>query len=387
MSQPLSQPPPEPAPGPPDRPASGRSRLLRTGAVALVAGLVGGGLVWGADELGDDGATDSSSSSSAAASSPNGLDTASGRTDVEAVARATLPSVVLLQVQGSGGSGEGSGIVLDSGGEILTNNHVVSTAADGGRIAVVFSDGTSAPASIVGTDPVTDLAVVRASPGSGTRVVPARIGSSEDLRVGQQVVAVGAPLGLQGTVTAGIVSALNRPVSTSGERGYAAVFEAIQTDAAVNPGNSGGPLVDMGGRVIGINSAIASIDPTGSGQGGSIGLGFAIPISQAMPIVAELEKGAAPTHAQLGISVRDSAQPPGAEITAVEAGSSAAAAGLRPQDVVTRVDDTVVGSGEALVAAVRAHRPGDSVEVTYVRGSQTDTVTVRLGSDQGSGSG
>ncbi len=190
----------------------------------------------------------------------------SSPTNVEQVAKAVTPSVVLLQVQGSQGSGEGSGIILSSDGLILTNNHVVQAAASGGQIRAEFSDGTTAPATIEGRDPVTDLAVVRAKGVSG--LTPATMGDSSALEVGQPVVAIGAPLGLQGTVTTGIVSALNRPVSSTGESGQATVVNAIQTDAAINPGNSGGPLVDMSGRVVGIDSAIASLGGSMGSPGG-----------------------------------------------------------------------------------------------------------------------
>ena len=246
----------------------------------------------------------------------------------------------------------------------------------------MLSDGSTHRARIVGADPVTDLAVVRISGASG--LTPATIGSSSHLVVGQPVVAVGAPLGLQGTVTTGIVSALDRPVSTSGESGsQGTVIDAVQTDAPINPGNSGGPLVDASGRVIGINSAIASLgssSPAG-GQSGSIGLGFAIPVDQAMRVVHQLEAGRSATHAQLGVSVGDSTDPAGAALEDVTAGSAAARAGLRTGDVVTAVDHQPVGDSTSLVAAIRSQAPGDRVAVTYVRHGSTHTVEVTLGSD------
>ena len=205
---------------------------------------------------------------------------------VEAVAARVLPSVVQLQVEGVRAAGEGSGIVLSADGLLLTNNHVVEAAANGGQVVALFQDGTSAPAQIVGRDPSSDLAVLRAQGVSG--LTPVTIGNSDSLRVGQQVVAFGAPLGLGGTVTTGIISALNRAVSVGQESGAseATVLSAVQTDAAINPGNSGGPLVDMQGALVGINSAIAT---TGA-QGGSIGVGFAIPINQAKRVAEELER-------------------------------------------------------------------------------------------------
>jgi putative serine protease PepD len=299
---------------------------------------------------------------------------------VEAVARAVTPSVVLLQVQGSKGSGEGSGVVVSSDGLILTNNHVVQFAAGGGQIRAVFSNGESAPAKIVGTDPVTDLAVVRAQ---GTRgLEPASIGTSASLQVGQQVVAIGAPLGLQGTVTTGIVSALDRPVSSTGESGQSTVVDAIQTDAAINPGNSGGPLVDMSGRVVGLDSAIATLGASSGGQSGSIGLGFAIPIDQVTPVVKQIEAGGPVTHAQLGVMITDSANPAGAVIGEVNPGSAAASVGLIHGDVITRVDDQVIDNADALVAAIRAHTPGTKVTLSYEHDNHEETRTVALGSDQ-----
>ena len=205
--------------------------------------------------------------------------------------RRRCPSVVKIYASGQQGSGSGSGIILTDDGEILTNNHVVEIAADGGELAVSFNDGRTAKATIVGRDPLTDLAVIQAEDVSG--LTPATLGDSDDLAVGQQVVAVGSPFGLESTVTTGIVSALNRPVTTQGESSTdpATVFPAIQTDAAINPGNSGGPLIDMNGQVVGIDSAIRTAPSSGGEQGGSIGLGFAIPINDAIPIVEELRDG------------------------------------------------------------------------------------------------
>jgi putative serine protease PepD len=300
-------------------------------------------------------------------------------TGVERVAKIVTPSVVLLQVSGQSGSDEGSGIVLSSDGTILTNNHVVAAAASGGTIRAVFSDGTTAAVKIVGTDPVTDLAVVKAQGVSGLRA--AQIGDSDNLVVGQPVVAIGAPLGLQGTVTSGIVSSLNRPVSSTGESGQATVIDAIQTDAAINPGNSGGPLVDMAGRVVGIDSAIATLGASSGGQSGSIGLGFAIPIDQAMRIVQQIEAGDTVTHAQLGVEIGDSTNPLGASVGSVTSGSAAASAGLQRGDVITKVDNQVIDGADALVAAIRSEAPGAKVSVTYIRGGNTSTVTVTLGSD------
>jgi putative serine protease PepD len=323
--------------------------------------------------------------------------------NIEQVAAAVLPSVVKINVTGQTESGSGSGIILSSDGDILTNNHVVAVAGKSGSITVNFNDGSSARAKVVGTDPVTDIAVIRAEGVHG--LTPAKIGSSSNLRVGQSVIAVGSPYGLNATVTSGIVSALNRPVSVSTSEQQApnpfdpfgqlqpqqqgsqdTTYPAIQTDAAINPGNSGGPLVDMAGRVVGINSSIRTSNSTTSGQGGSIGLGFAIPIDEVMPIVQQLRHHEAPTHARLGVTVSDTrggALQQGALVRAVDPNAAGKAAGLQPGDVITKVDDEVISDSEALVATIRGHRPGDRVVLTYVRNGKTLTTTATLGSDAG----
>jgi putative serine protease PepD len=369
----------------PGRQESGRGRrsLAAAAVVGLVAGLVGGGAVagtaWAIDGSGP--ATTSSSSASAAPVDVRGSGAGSAA-DVEQVAKAVTPSVVLLKVQGSGVADEGSGVVLSANGMILTNNHVVEAAANGGSVLVEGSDGKTYRGMIVGRDPVTDLAVVRAV-GEG-RLTPASIGQSATLEVGQPVIAIGAPLGLQGTVTTGIVSALDRPIVSAGEGGgQSSVTDAIQTDAAINPGNSGGPLVDAQGQVVGINSSIASLNQSSGGsQAGSIGLGFAIPIDEAMRVAHEIEAGNPVSHAQLGVSVSDSQAPAGARIGDVTSGSAAGRAGLQSGDVVTRVDGQVIDSADGLVAAIRTDAPGDTVTLTYVRGGSTHTAQVVLGSDQ-----
>ena len=279
-------------------------------------------------------------------------------TQLEAVAARVLPSVVQLRVQGRVSAGEGSGMILSSDGLVLTNNHVIDAAAAGGRITVLFQDGSSAPARIIGRDPTSDLAVLRAEGVSGLR--PIELGNSDAVRVGQQVIAFGAPLGLGGTVTTGIISARNRAVSVGGDSRFseATVISALQTDAAINPGNSGGPLTDVNGRVIGINSAIAT---TGS-QGGSIGLGFAIPINHAKRIAEELERTGRATRTVLGVTIAsDSRTTSGAIIGGVVPGGPADQAGIRAGQVVTRVDDRLITNGIELVAAIRERAPGDRV--------------------------
>ncbi|GAS87396.1 putative serine protease [Mycolicibacterium brisbanense] len=359
---------------------------------------------------------------------------------VEQVSAKVLPSVVKLQIETGQGREEGSGIVLSSDGLILTNNHVVAavaqdagnqgpmtsdsgprmripglpggmlpggqfpgdsqdgpdTQSDGpsarpsGRVSgaaqatVTMSDGRTVPFSVVGTDPADDIAVVRAQNVSG--LTPITIGSSKDLKVGQNVVAVGSPLGLQGTVTTGIISALDRPVATGDEQtGQHSVMSAIQTDAAINPGNSGGALVDMNGDLIGVNSAIASLGQgsQGGGQSGSIGLGFAIPVDQAKRIADELISTGTVQHASLGVQLATAEDSHGAAVAGVVDGGPAAQAGLPRGAVITKLDNQVIDGPDALVAAVRSKAPGDNITLTYDDPSGASrTVQVTLGQVQ-----
>jgi putative serine protease PepD len=354
-----------------------RRTLVLVAATGLVAGIVGGGVGAAAVALGDSSNATAASATGAAAAQNVSLPTGS----VAKVAQDVLPSVVSIQFTSTAGSGEGSGVILSSDGKILTNNHVVEAAANGGSLTVTFNDGTTASASIIGRDPSTDLAVIQAKGVSGLK--PATLGSSADLQVGQSVVAIGSPLGLSGTVTEGIVSALNRPVLPSGENGSTgAVLNAIQTDAAVNPGNSGGALVNLAGQVVGINSAIASLGASSGGQSGSIGLGFAIPIDQAKQIADQIMNGGTVQHARLGVTVEDATGSIlGAQLGTVESGSAAAKAGLQSGDVITAVGNERIDGADALVAAIRSRAPGDQVTLTYVRNGQTATTTVTLESD------
>ncbi len=390
---PPGSPPPVDEGSPSQRPRRG---IALIGAVALAAGLVGGGAGAAVTSALDDGGSSTTTGTTGTTGSGTSLQ-GSGTTgdvtpadgSVEAVAAQVLPSVVSIGVSTAQGGGEGSGIVLSSDGLILTNNHVVADAANGaGQISVTLNDGSTAAASIVGRDPVTDLAVIQAKGVSG--LTKATLGSSANLDPGEQVVAIGSPLGLQGTVTSGIVSALNRPVRTgdaSGTESVSTVIDAIQTDAAINPGNSGGPLVNLKGEVIGINSAIASLGATSGSQSGSIGVGFSIPIDQARRVATQLVDSGTATHAQLGVSVRDASASgsqifsDGAAVAQVTAGGSAAAAGLQAGDVLTKVGDRPVDSADALIAAIRSHQSGDKVVLTYVRSGSTKTVTATLGSD------
>ena len=341
---------------------------------------------------------------------------------VEQVAAKVVPSVVMLETNVGRASEEGSGIILSSDGLILTNNHVVATAAgkappphsrpnpehqgpgpdeDPGapgpdpdqpapppgngkpKTTVTFSDGRTAEFTVVGADPTTDIAVVRVQGMSG--LTPISLGSSANLHVGQPVMAVGSPLGLSGTVTTGIVSALNRPVSTTGETGNQnTVLDAIQTDAAINPGNSGGALVNMSGQLVGVNSAIATLGgDSPDAQSGSIGLGFAIPVDQAKRIADELISTGTASHASLGVQVTNDKETPGAKVVEVVPNGAASAAGLPSNVVVTKVDDRTVNSADALVAAVRSKAPGDKVMLTFKDPSgETKKVQVTLGKAQ-----
>jgi putative serine protease PepD len=299
------------------------------------------------------------------------------------VAAAVQPSVVSIAVQAQGSSGEGSGVILASDGTVLTNNHVIEGAANGGSITVTFADGRTGSASIVGRAPSDDLAVIRVRGISG--LTPASLGSSASMHVGDTVLAIGSPLGLEGSVTSGIVSATHRSITLGGgnrQPASSTVVQALQTDAAINPGNSGGPLVDGQGRVIGITTAIATLGGSPSGQTGSIGLGFAIPIDSAKRISDALAKGEQPRHAALGVRIALD-RPGGALLSTVDAGSAASKAGLRAGDVVTAVDDTRISDGRDLSATIRAHTPGDTVTLTYTRGGSSDTVRVTLGTAGG----
>ncbi|SDD30600.1 S1C family serine protease [Actinokineospora iranica] len=291
---------------------------------------------------------------------------------VEAVAQKVLPSVVQLQVEGRAAAGEGSGFVISADGLIVTNNHVVEAAARGGQITAVFQDGRTAPATIVGRDPTSDIAVVQATGVNGLAV--AEIGRSDDLRVGQGVVAIGSPYELSGTVTSGIVSSLRRPTRAGGENGsQATVMDAIQTDAAINPGNSGGPLVNMQGQVIGINSAIYT--PRNSAGGGSVGIGFAIPVDQARRTAEEIVKTGKATQTVLGVSVKDNPDG-GAFIAEVVPGGAGEKAGIKPGEVVTQMDDRRIDTSDALVAAVRSKAPGDKVKLVIGNGARTVEATL-----------
>ncbi len=371
------------------QPASAAGRAPRRGmgavvAVALATGLVSGGVAggvgYGLAHRADNGIT------TVDQGAPLGAPAAANRAprSVAGIASAVLPSVVSIQTTSSTGEGTGSGVVIRKDGYILTNNHVVAGAADGGEIKVSFQDGSSRPATIVGRDPFSDLAVVKV-PRSDLK--PAVLGNSSSTAVGDPVVAVGSPLGLAGTVTSGIISALDRPVRAGGSQsGNGAdadttYISAIQTDAAINPGNSGGPLLDGDARVIGINSAIATLSGASGGESGSIGLGFAIPINQAQRVAKQLIATGKATRTVIGASIDSSYRGAvdGVKLSDVPAGP-ALKAGLKAGDVITRFGEKVVDDPVALIADIRAQAPGTQVRLTYVRDGRTATTTVTLGS-------
>jgi S1-C subfamily serine protease len=345
--------------------------------LAVVALLIGaaGGLVGRFTAEGAAGLTDPD---------PTITQTSPGRErppgSVADIAARTVPAVVSFEVRVGEEGGTGSGVVIDPSGYVLTNNHVVAPAAEvtGAQIEAIFHDGTRAPAQIVGRDPKTDLAVVKVEVANP---VVATFGSSSGLVVGDGVIAIGSPLGLVGTVTEGIVSAVDRPVRLDGSgTDTNAVIDAIQTDAASNPGNSGGPLVDSTGAVVGINTAIRSI---GMGEGGSIGLGFAIPIDDARGIAEELIRAGSVHHAELGVNARSMTDgtTDGAQVQNVQQGGAAEAAGVIEGDVIVRLAGRQIAGADELVVAYREHNPGDTVEVELIREGRPLTVSVVLASD------
>ncbi|WP_317445240.1 S1C family serine protease [Streptomyces collinus] len=313
---------------------------------------------------------------------------------VAGIAARALPSVVTLHVSGADEAGTGTGFVLDARGHILTNNHVVQAASSGGEISVTFSSGDTAKAKIVGRDSGYDLAVVQVSGVHGLTPLP--LGDSDGVRVGDPVVAIGAPFDLANTVTSGIISATERPITAGGEKGDGSdvsYVDALQTDAPINPGNSGGPLLDARARVIGINSAIRSAgtgSDSGSGQAGSIGLGFAIPVNQARRVAEELINEGHATHPVIGVTLDMGWSGDGARVDskardgrpAVAEGGPAARAGLKAGDVITEVDGQRVHSGEELIVRIRAHRPGDRLRLTVEHGGEREVSLVLGASEQ-----
>ncbi len=297
------------------------------------------------------------------------------RSSLAKIAASVQPMVVVIET----GNAEGSGVVISSDGYIVTNNHVVA-AGNGSAVQVTFNSGKKLTAKVVGTDPKTDLAVVKADV---TGLAAASWGDSDNVNVGDTVLAIGSPLGLQGSVTAGIVSALHRTIQVGGEQdsplqapsATTTIGDAIQTDAPINPGNSGGALVNTSGQVIGINSAIAT---GSSGSSGNIGVGFAISANKAKAVAAQLIAGQKVSHPYLGISVGESTNG-GAQVQQVVAGSPAAKAGLQQGDVVTKVNDKAIANSEDLIGAVQSSSVGSHLTLTLSRNGSEQTVTVTVG--------
>ena len=352
---------------------------------ALLAGGIGGGIGYYAAKHNDN----SGSTTVSAPSSSKALNRAP--TSVAGIANKVLPSVVTIKAQNSQESDTGTGFVFDKQGHILTNNHVVAPgAASGGKLTVTFSNGNTYQASVVGRAQGYDVAVIKVENASNIKLTPLPLANSDDAAVGDATIAIGAPYGLSGTVTTGIVSAVHRPVASSdGEGSSASYMSAIQTDASINPGNSGGPLLDANGAVIGINSAIQpSGDSQPGTQGGSVGLGFAIPINQAKRVAEQLIKTGQPVYPVIGVSLDTQYNGTGAKIStdtgsAITAGGPGAKAGLKPGDVITKFDGTLIDSGETLIGEIWQHQPGDKVTMTYTRDGSTHTATVTLGSRVG----
>lgn len=379
-------------PAPPGPPPGGKR--VSTGLVtailvgALVAGGIGGGIgQWVANEEDGSSTTISSGSDSGALNrSPK---------SVAGIAGKTLPSVVTIETKGGGEQGTGTGFVFDKQGHILTNNHVVASAADAGGLSATFSDGKKYEAEVIGKAQGYDVAVIKLKNADDRKLAPLPLGQSTNVKVGDATIAIGAPFGLSGTVTTGIVSAKNRPVASSdGQGSNASYMNALQTDASINPGNSGGPLLNAQGAVIGVNSAIQSAggdSGLGQGQSGSIGLGFAIPVNQAKRVATQLIKTGTPVYPVIGATVTMDQKGGGAVISdrgengqgAVTKDGPADKAGLKPGDVITKLDDTTIDSGPTLIGTIWTHKPGEKVEITYKRDGKESTTEVTLGSRKG----
>lgn len=363
----------------------GAGAILLVVLLAAIAGLGGGVLGSQAGDLVPiPGLSEPSVTPSSA--SPPASTVPSGPTDVVAVATKVLPSSVTISVRTDRGEGTGSGFVLDDEGHVVTNNHVVDGARNARSITLTFDDGSRHRARVVGVSPSYDLAVLKVT--EKAPLVPAELANSEDVKIGQSAIAVGSPLGLGGTVTEGIVSAKDRPVSVGGgseDSDDVSVFiNAVQTDAPINPGNSGGPLVDSLGRVIGVNSAILSLGRSeAGGSSGSIGVGFAIPITQTEEIVKLLIAEGEATYPTIGASVRTSDGPAGAEIMSLTKSSAAKLAGLKVGDVLTSVDGIPVRTMVDAIVRIRSNRPGDSISIGYIRDDDKAKADVVLGSKVG----
>ena len=341
--------------------------IIASLVIALIAGGVGATI----------GRTSSSNISGNFVSTEDAVERAPG--SIANLAARVIPGVVSISVSASGGSGTGSGFFLSSDGYLLTNNHVVEAAATRGTITVAISSGKKYTAKIVGRDSSYDLAVLKIDV---TGAPTLQLGDSEKVAVGDAVIAIGSPLGLAGTVTSGIISAKNRPVTTGSDSGESSFINALQTDAAINPGNSGGPLVDATGAVVGVNSAIASLGSSAGGQSGSIGLGFAIPINQAKKTAEQLIKTGSATYPIMGIAVDTRYTGTGAlissEANGVTDGGPADKAGLKAGDLILEIDGVEINTSDELIVAIRSRNVGDKVKIKFKRNAITREVSVTL---------
>lgn len=294
---------------------------------------------------------------------------------IAAIASRVLPSVVSISTRSRNGGGTGTGFVIRSDGYILTNNHVVENVVRGGTLNVSFNDGKIVRGKIVGVNPAYDLAVIKVT---RTGVPALQFGNSDNVQVGDTVIAIGSPLGLSGTVTSGIISAKNRAVTAGDGQGEGSFINALQTDAAINPGNSGGPLVDRTGAVVGVNSAIATLDSSFGSQSGSIGLGFAIPINQARRTAEELIKTGKSSYPILGVSVDTTYGEGGALVSALTPGGPAESAGIQEGDIITSFEGRAITNSDELIVAIRDKSPGDKVSITLKRDGVTKVVKATL---------
>jgi putative serine protease PepD len=303
-----------------------------------------------------------------------------GQSPVVGVAHKVLPSVVSIDVQGAQLEVTGSGFVYDGHGHIITNNHVIEPAGSSGEIRVTLPDGSVQAATVVGRSPAYDIAVIQVDDTS--KLIPATLGSSSRVQVGQSVVAIGSPLGLNATVTSGIISATDRPVTAGGE-GETSYIDALQTDAAINPGNSGGPLVDLDGFVIGVNSAIATLGGSSTQQSGSIGVGFSIPIDQVSRTVKQIIATGHAEYPVIGAEVSVQTGFGGAKVTQLTPGSPADTAGIQTDDLIKKIDGTPVQDGVELIVDIRTYNPGDTVTLTVLHNGDLKDVRVVLGEKVG----
>ncbi len=363
-------------------PVAGRWSLLPIALLALLLGITGGvaGSYFFNDSLDYDPvqATPAQPQVTASGVRAGGADAS----PVIDVANKVLPSVVSIDVRGEATEVSGSGFVYDGEGHIVTNSHVIGPAAESetGEIRVSLPDGTRRSASIVGHSPSYDLAVIQVEDSAG--LVPATLGESSSVQIGQSVVAIGSPLGLDATVTSGIISATRRPV-TAGGQGETSYISALQTDAAINPGNSGGPLVDLDGFVIGVNSAIATVGGSREQQAGNIGVGFSIPIDQVNRTVEEIIETGEAAYPVIGAQVSVVNGFGGAKVQEVTADSPAEEAGIEPGDLIKEVEGEAVDDGVSLIVSIRSFEPGQTITLTVQRGDTTERIDVVLGKEVG----